>query len=71
MSLLRGWPGVRRAGLPGQSPARRRAAAERSGAALTTQGRALGYSVVAALQDPRKDVLTIRNLSPTDRHAAR
>ena len=27
-------PGVRRAGLPRQSPARRRAAAERSGAAL-------------------------------------
>ena len=34
-------------------------------ATLTTQGRALGYSVVAALQDPRKDVLTIRNLSRT------
>src|SRR6185312_6851010 len=27
-------------------------------ATLTTQGRALGYCVVAALQDPRKDVLT-------------
>jgi DNA segregation ATPase FtsK/SpoIIIE, S-DNA-T family len=33
-------------------------------ATLTTQGRAVGYSVVAALQDPRKDVLTIRNLFP-------
>jgi DNA segregation ATPase FtsK/SpoIIIE, S-DNA-T family len=39
-------------------------------ATLTTQGRALGYSVVAALQDPRKDVLTIRNLFP-DRIAMR
>jgi S-DNA-T family DNA segregation ATPase FtsK/SpoIIIE len=34
-------------------------------AILATQGRALGYGVVAALQDPRKDVLTIRNLFPT------
>ncbi|MBO0821550.1 MAG: cell division protein FtsK [Nocardiopsaceae bacterium] len=33
-------------------------------ATLTTQGRAVGYSVVAALQDPRKEVLTIRNLFP-------
>src|SRR5690606_6365832 len=33
-------------------------------ATLTTQGRAVGISVVAALQDPRKDVLTIRNLFP-------
>jgi len=39
-------------------------------ATLTTQGRAVGYSVAAALQDPRKDVLTIRNLSP-DRIAMR
>jgi S-DNA-T family DNA segregation ATPase FtsK/SpoIIIE len=39
-------------------------------ATLTTQGRALGYCVVAALQDPRKDVLTIRNLFP-DRIAMR
>ena len=39
-------------------------------AVLTTQGRALGYCVVAALQDPRKDVLTIRNLFP-DRIAMR
>jgi DNA segregation ATPase FtsK/SpoIIIE, S-DNA-T family len=39
-------------------------------ATLTTQGRAVGYSVVGALQDPRKDVLTIRNLFP-DRIAMR
>jgi DNA segregation ATPase FtsK/SpoIIIE, S-DNA-T family len=39
-------------------------------AALTTQGRAVGYCVVGALQDPRKDVLTIRNLFP-DRIAMR
>src|SRR5580704_10759407 len=39
-------------------------------ATLTTQGRAVGYAEVAALQDPRKDVLTIRNLFP-DRIAMR
>ena len=39
-------------------------------ATLTTQGRAVGYCVVAALQDPRKDVLAIRNLFP-DRIAMR
>ena len=39
-------------------------------ATLTTQGRAVGYAVVAALQDPRKDVLPIRNLFP-DRIAMR
>jgi len=39
-------------------------------ATLTTQGRAVGYAVVAALQDPRKEVLTIRNLFP-DRIAMR
>ena len=39
-------------------------------ATLTTQGRAVGYSVVAALQDPRKDVLAIRSLFP-DRIAMR
>ena len=39
-------------------------------ATLTTQGRAVGYCVVAALQDPRKDVLSIRNLFP-DRIAMR
>jgi DNA segregation ATPase FtsK/SpoIIIE, S-DNA-T family len=33
-------------------------------ATLTTQGRAAGYCVVAALQDPRKEVLNIRNLFP-------
>jgi DNA segregation ATPase FtsK/SpoIIIE, S-DNA-T family len=39
-------------------------------ATLTTQGRAVGYCVIAALQDPRKDVLAIRNLFP-DRIAMR
>ena len=39
-------------------------------ATLTTQGRAVGYCVVAALQDPRKDVLAIRTLFP-DRIAMR
>ena len=39
-------------------------------ATLTTQGRAVGYCVVAALQDPRKEVLPIRNLFP-DRIAMR
>ena len=39
-------------------------------ATLTTEGRAVGYCVVAALQDPRKEVLTIRNLFP-DRIAMR
>ena len=33
-------------------------------ATLTTQGRAVGVSVVAALQDPRKDVLPFRDLFP-------
>jgi S-DNA-T family DNA segregation ATPase FtsK/SpoIIIE len=33
-------------------------------ATLTTQGRAVGVGVVAALQDPRKEVLNIRNLFP-------
>ncbi|MFF5109817.1 FtsK/SpoIIIE domain-containing protein [Streptosporangium sp. NPDC000509] len=37
---------------------------------LTTQGRAVGIAVVAALQDPRKDVLSIRQLFP-DRVALR
>jgi S-DNA-T family DNA segregation ATPase FtsK/SpoIIIE len=37
---------------------------ERILATLTTQGRAVGYCVVAALQDPRKEVLNIRNLFP-------
>ncbi|MBB5130665.1 S-DNA-T family DNA segregation ATPase FtsK/SpoIIIE [Thermocatellispora tengchongensis] len=39
-------------------------------ATLTTQGRSVGVCVVAALQDPRKDVLSIRNLFP-DRVALR
>jgi S-DNA-T family DNA segregation ATPase FtsK/SpoIIIE len=33
-------------------------------ALLLTQGRAVGVSVVAALQDPRKEILNHRNLSP-------
>ncbi len=37
---------------------------------LTTQGRAVGYCVIAALQDPRKEVMSIRNLFP-DRIAMR
>jgi S-DNA-T family DNA segregation ATPase FtsK/SpoIIIE len=39
-------------------------------ATLTTQGRAVGYAAVVAMQDPRKDVRTIRNLFP-DRIAMR
>ena len=39
-------------------------------ATLTTQGRAVGFCVVAALQDPRKEVMYIRNLFP-DRIAMR
>lgn len=34
-------------------------------AVLLTQGRSVGVCVVAALQDPRKEVLGIRNLFPT------
>ena len=34
-------------------------------AVLLTQGRAVGVNVVAALQDPRKEVLSLRNLFPT------
>jgi S-DNA-T family DNA segregation ATPase FtsK/SpoIIIE len=34
-------------------------------AVLLTQGRAVGVSVVAALQDPRKEILGLRNLFPT------
>ncbi|MFG1879369.1 FtsK/SpoIIIE domain-containing protein [Sphaerisporangium sp. NPDC049003] len=33
-------------------------------ATLTTQGRAVGLGVLAALQDPRKEILSIRNLFP-------
>ncbi|WP_225878888.1 FtsK/SpoIIIE domain-containing protein [Spongiactinospora rosea] len=39
-------------------------------ATLTTQGRAVGVGVIAALQDPRKEVLSLRNLFP-DRIALR
>jgi S-DNA-T family DNA segregation ATPase FtsK/SpoIIIE len=39
-------------------------------ATLTTQGRAAGFAVIAALQDPRKEVMFIRNLFP-DRIAMR
>ncbi|RJL34574.1 FtsK/SpoIIIE domain-containing protein [Bailinhaonella thermotolerans] len=33
-------------------------------ATLTTQGRAVGFGVLAALQDPRKEVMNVRNLFP-------
>ncbi len=33
-------------------------------ATLTTQGRAVGVGIMAALQDPRKEVMNIRNLFP-------
>ena len=39
-------------------------------ATLATQGRAVGFCVIAALQDPRKEVMSIRNLFP-DRIAMR
>ena len=39
--------------------------AERALATLATQGRAPGVVLVAALQDPRKEVLGLRNLFPT------
>ncbi|MCI3926182.1 hypothetical protein MO973_38965 [Paenibacillus sp. TRM 82003] len=39
--------------------------AEKAMAALATQGRAPGVVLVAALQDPRKEVLGLRNLFPT------
>ncbi|WP_245765334.1 FtsK/SpoIIIE domain-containing protein [Nonomuraea jiangxiensis] len=39
-------------------------------ATLTTQGRSVGVGVLAALQDPRKEVMNIRNLFP-DRIAMR
>ena len=32
---------------------------------LTSQGRSVGVCVVGALQDPRKDVISLRNLFPT------
>ncbi len=39
--------------------------AEAAIATLTSQGRSVGVCVVGALQDPRKDVLSLRNLFPT------
>lgn len=39
--------------------------AERALATIATQGRAPGVVLVAALQDPRKEVLGLRNLFPT------
>ncbi len=39
--------------------------AEAAIATLTTQGRSVGVCVVGALQDPRKDVISLRNLFPT------
>ncbi|WP_304453005.1 FtsK/SpoIIIE domain-containing protein [Nocardiopsis sp. YSL2] len=33
-------------------------------ATLTSQGRSVGFSVLAALQDPRKEVMNLRNLFP-------
>jgi len=39
--------------------------AEAATATLTSQGRSVGVCVVGALQDPRKDVISLRNLFPT------
>jgi len=39
--------------------------AEAAIATLTSQGRSVGVCVVVALQDPRKDVISLRNLFPT------
>jgi S-DNA-T family DNA segregation ATPase FtsK/SpoIIIE len=39
--------------------------AEATIATLTSQGRSVGVCVVGALQDPRKDVISLRNLFPT------
>jgi S-DNA-T family DNA segregation ATPase FtsK/SpoIIIE len=38
--------------------------AEAAIATLTSQGRSVGICVVGALQDPRKDVISLRNLFP-------
>ncbi|MDA2804583.1 FtsK/SpoIIIE domain-containing protein [Nocardiopsis suaedae] len=38
--------------------------AENAMATLTSQGRSVGFTVVAALQDPRKEVMNLRNLFP-------
>ena len=66
MGPARAGPGPPQGRRPGASAGPRRA----QRAALTTQGRAVGYSVIAALQDPRKVLLSIRNLFP-DRIAMR
>jgi S-DNA-T family DNA segregation ATPase FtsK/SpoIIIE len=39
--------------------------AEAAIATLTSQGRSVGACVIGALQDPRKDVISLRNLFPT------
>jgi S-DNA-T family DNA segregation ATPase FtsK/SpoIIIE len=39
--------------------------AEAAIATLTSQGRSVGVCVTGALQDPRKDVISLRNLFPT------
>jgi len=39
--------------------------AEAAIATLTSQGRSVGVCIVGALQDPRKDVISLRNLFPT------
>ncbi|MBO0880024.1 MAG: cell division protein FtsK [Mycobacterium sp.] len=52
--------------LTGYQPDRKlRDRAERALATLASQGRAPGVVLVAALQDPRKEVLGLRNLFPT------
>jgi S-DNA-T family DNA segregation ATPase FtsK/SpoIIIE len=38
--------------------------AENAIATLTSQGRSVGFCVLAALQDPRKEVMNLRNLFP-------
>ncbi|MBB6174703.1 S-DNA-T family DNA segregation ATPase FtsK/SpoIIIE [Nocardiopsis mwathae] len=38
--------------------------AESAMATLTSQGRSVGFAVLAALQDPRKEVMNLRNLFP-------
>jgi S-DNA-T family DNA segregation ATPase FtsK/SpoIIIE len=43
--------------------AKRRIAAALS--LLLSQGRAVGVTVIGAVQDPRKEILTVRDLFPT------
>jgi DNA segregation ATPase FtsK/SpoIIIE, S-DNA-T family len=45
--------------------------AEAAIATLTSQGRSVGVCVTGALQDPRKDVISLRNLFPPDRATSR